>query len=85
MKSLIHLVQTLRSNRVSLLSRRIINANGAVIQVAETGDGDPALVFLHYWGGSSRTWQDVIDRLGGRPRSIALDQRGWGSSDGQPP
>jgi len=60
--------------------RRIIHTNGAAIQVAETGDGDPALVFLHYWGGSSRTWQDVIDRLGGRPRSIALDQRGWGGS-----
>ena len=39
-----------------------------------------ALVFLHYRGGSSRTWRDVIDRLGGKPRAIALDQRGWGGS-----
>lgn len=59
------------------MSRRIIDTNGAAIQVVEAGAGDPALVFLHYWGGSSRTWQDVIDQLGGRPRSIALDQRGW--------
>jgi pimeloyl-ACP methyl ester carboxylesterase len=57
-----------------------MNTNGAAIQVAETDKGDPALVFLHYWGGSSRTWQDVIDLLGGSPRSIALDQRGWGGS-----
>jgi pimeloyl-ACP methyl ester carboxylesterase len=53
------------------VSRRIINTNGAAIQVAEVGDGDPALVFLHYWGGSSRTWHDLIDRLGRSSRSIA--------------
>jgi pimeloyl-ACP methyl ester carboxylesterase len=62
------------------MSRRIIDTNGAAIQVVEAGAGDPALVFLHYWGGSSRTWQAVIDQLGGTPRSIALDQRGWGES-----
>jgi pimeloyl-ACP methyl ester carboxylesterase len=62
------------------VSRRIIDTNGAAIQIAETGDGAPALVFLHYWGGSSRTWQAVIDRLGGRPRTIAFDQRGGGVS-----
>ena len=44
------------------------------------GAGDPALVFLHYWGGSSRTWQEVIRRLGGEPLAIALNQRGWGGS-----
>jgi pimeloyl-ACP methyl ester carboxylesterase len=65
---------------VSLVSHRIINTIGATIKVTDTGDGEPALVFLHYWGGSSRTWQDVIDRLGGWPRASALDQRGWGGS-----
>jgi pimeloyl-ACP methyl ester carboxylesterase len=35
---------------------------------------------LHYWGGSSRTWRGVIDRLAGKARCIALDQRGWGGS-----
>lgn len=62
------------------MSYRIANTNGAAIQVAESGAGEPALVFLHYWGGSSRTWRDVIHRLGGTPRSIAVDQRGWGGS-----
>jgi hypothetical protein len=33
------------------VSPRIINTNGAAIQLAETADGDPALAFLHYWGG----------------------------------
>jgi 3-oxoadipate enol-lactonase len=65
---------------VKLVSRHIIDTNGATLQIAEAGDGIPALVFLHYWGGSSRTWQGVIDRLDGRPRAIAVDQRGWGGS-----
>ncbi|BBH67794.1 hydrolase [Actinoplanes sp. OR16] len=39
----------------------------------------PTLVFLHYWGGSSRTWQPVIDRLGERA-TVTIDARGWGGS-----
>lgn len=39
----------------------------------------PALVFLHYWGGSSRTWAPVIDRLDGRA-TVTVDTRGWGRS-----
>jgi pimeloyl-ACP methyl ester carboxylesterase len=58
----------------------VINTNGAAIRVADTAAGEPALMFLHYWGGSSRTWRGVIDRLGGTSRCLALDQRGWGAS-----
>lgn len=39
----------------------------------------PALVFLHYWGGSSRTWASVIDRLPGR-EVVTIDSRGWSRS-----
>jgi 3-oxoadipate enol-lactonase len=62
------------------MSERVIDTNGATIRVTERGAGEPALLFLHYWGGSSRTWQGVIDRLAGKARCIALDQRGWGGS-----
>jgi pimeloyl-ACP methyl ester carboxylesterase len=62
------------------MSHQTIDTNGASIRVEQSGAGEPALVFLHYWGGSSRTWRGVIDRLGGKPRCIALDQRGWGAS-----
>ncbi|WP_426442912.1 alpha/beta fold hydrolase [Bradyrhizobium genosp. P] len=62
------------------MADHIINTQGAAIRVAESGAGEPALVFLHYWGGSLRTWRGVIERLGGKPRCIALDQRGWGAS-----
>jgi len=46
------------------------------------GDG-PALVFLHYWGGSARTWRPVIDQLPGRA-IVAIEARGWGRSRGLP-
>ncbi len=39
----------------------------------------PTLVFLHYWGGSGRTWNLVFDHLGDRDR-LAVDFRGWGRS-----
>ncbi len=47
----------------------------------ETGKGSPTLVFIHYWGGSRRTWSEVVARLSKRFRCIALDVRGWGKSD----
>ena len=62
------------------MTDHVINTGGAAIRVEESGEGEPALLFLHYWGGSSRTWRSVIGRLGGTSRCIALDQRGWGAS-----
>ena len=55
--------------------------NGIQLNVLDQGQGEPALLFLHYWGGSSRTWDLVIDRLETDFRCIAYDQRGWGDSD----
>jgi pimeloyl-ACP methyl ester carboxylesterase len=51
------------------------------VYAEEDGEGGPALVFLHYWGGSRRTWSEVIARLSNRFRCIAVDLRGWGRSD----
>lgn len=47
----------------------------------ESGSGEPALLFLHYWGGSARTWNGVVSQLSTNFRCIAYDQRGWGQSD----
>lgn len=58
-----------------------IRANGIRINVRDRGQGTPSLVFLHYWGGSSRTWNEVIDQLADQHQTIALDHRGWGESD----
>jgi pimeloyl-ACP methyl ester carboxylesterase len=56
---------------------RAIETGGARLRLAESGAGEPAFVFLHYWGGSALTWQGVIRRLEGHVRCVALDQRGW--------
>ena len=58
-----------------------ITANGITIHAEESGAGDFALVFLHYWGGTARTWKSVIAGLPADLRAIALDARGWGKSD----
>ncbi|MFI2644468.1 alpha/beta fold hydrolase [Streptomyces sp. NPDC018610] len=43
----------------------------------------PTLVFLHYWGGSARTWDLVVDRLAGRD-VLTVDFRGWSRSSALP-
>jgi pimeloyl-ACP methyl ester carboxylesterase len=55
--------------------------NDIELHVRDQGQGEIALFFLHYWGGSSRTWCEVIERLQKDFRCIAYDHRGWGDSD----
>ncbi|MGR3866993.1 alpha/beta fold hydrolase [Streptomyces graminifolii] len=43
----------------------------------------PTLVFLHYWGGSARTWDLVVEGLAGRD-TLAVDFRGWSRSSNLP-
>lgn len=61
-----------------------IAINGIRIHVEDQGSGPLALVFLHYWGGSSRTWESVTTALSRFYRTIASDHRGWGDSDAPP-
>jgi pimeloyl-ACP methyl ester carboxylesterase len=61
-----------------------IKTNGIELKVETGGTGSPSLVFLHYWGGSSRTWRHVTALLDDRFRTVAIDQRGWGRSDAPP-
>ena len=58
-----------------------IASNGIRLYVDEQGGGDMSLVFLDYWGGSSRTWRHVVAALPEWYRTIAIDHRGWGESD----
>jgi len=52
-----------------------------LLHAVETGSRGPTLVFLHYFGGSSRTWAPVIAGLPIDQHSLAVDFRGWGQSD----
>ncbi|ALM84120.1 alpha/beta fold hydrolase [Bordetella sp. N] len=53
---------------------------GARIHYEQIGTGGPNIIFLHYWGGSSRTWRHVTERLADQARCISVDLRGWGRS-----
>jgi len=57
-----------------------IEVNSANLYVSDQGSADPALVFLHYFAGSSRSWDGVIDRMRSAYRCVAPDLRGFGDS-----
>jgi 3-oxoadipate enol-lactonase len=55
------------------------------LYVTSSGTPDalkPTLIFLHFWGGSSRTYTATISHLSPSLHCIAVDFRGWGSSTG---
>jgi pimeloyl-ACP methyl ester carboxylesterase len=54
---------------------------GLSIHAEHRGSAEPAIVFLHYWGGISRTWRKVVADLDGRFMTVAYDARGI---DGRP-
>jgi pimeloyl-ACP methyl ester carboxylesterase len=62
------------------MASELVRVNDVDLNVVAVGRGVPALVFLHYWGGSSRTWAPVMERLASSNRCIAIDFRGWGES-----
>lgn len=58
-----------------------ILSNGIYLNVNDTQKGENVLIFQHFWGGSSRTWHDVVALLGDEFRCITVDARGAGESD----
>jgi pimeloyl-ACP methyl ester carboxylesterase len=56
-----------------------VSVEGAPIYFDEYGSGTDVLFWLHCFGGSARTWKDVITRFPDY-RSIAIDLRGHGRS-----
>jgi len=60
---------------------RVTLSNGIELDVVDTGPRDaPALIFLHGFPDSHRTWRRQIAHLSGRYRCIAPDQRGYRGS-----
>jgi len=52
---------------------------GLSIHAEVHGTSEPALVFLHYWGGTSRTWRKVTAELEGPNKSGAMTPLAGGS------
>ncbi|PNP84204.1 hypothetical protein FNYG_02892 [Fusarium nygamai] len=42
----------------------------------------PTIIFLHFWGGSSKTWSPVNDLTASSFPTVRIDFRGWGNSAG---
>lgn len=60
---------------------RVKLGNGIELDVVDVGPRDaPALIFLHGFPDSHRTWRHQIAHLSGRYRCIAPDQRGYRGS-----
>ncbi|MFI0737452.1 alpha/beta fold hydrolase [Streptomyces sp. NPDC021100] len=59
---------------------RPVPVPGGTLDVRVAGRTGPALVFVHYWGGSADTWDGVIARLPSGQATVRFDQRGWGTS-----
>ena len=62
----------------------VIDVDGAQLYADTRSGTAPALVFLHYWGGSRRTWRPVLTRLHPDQAFVNYDQRGWGDSANAP-
>jgi pimeloyl-ACP methyl ester carboxylesterase len=60
-----------------------VGAQPAAAEHLDEGNGPP-LLFLHHFGGSSRSWRGVIDRLSHRHRCIAPDLPGFGTAADRP-
>lgn len=58
-----------------------LQLNDVRLHFTDAANDAPALVFLHYFGGSALAWEPVIAELREQFRCIALDLRGFGDSD----
>ncbi len=60
-------------------------AGQAALHSVERGSGDTPVVLLHGFGGSHAAWDDVVERLAGARRTLALDLPGHAGSLGHEP
>jgi pimeloyl-ACP methyl ester carboxylesterase len=64
---------------------RTVDIGGLDVFYREAGPSDaPAVLLLHGFPSSSRTWQPLIDQLADRYRMVAPDYPGFGHSDAPP-
>ncbi len=55
--------------------------DGVTLRFDESGEGDPAIVFVHGWCCSRADWRGQIPHFARGHHIVALDQRGHGESD----
>ena len=62
------------------MNTRQVSVRGWCLPVWAQAGELPALVLLHYWGGSRRTFAPVIAHLASGRAVVSYDQRGWGAA-----
>ncbi len=55
-------------------------SDNEALNFVEDGKGETTLVFLHYFGGSIKSWAGVIDKLKNYFHCVAIDLSGFGNS-----
>jgi 3-oxoadipate enol-lactonase len=62
--------------------RHLRATDGAELAYEERGLGTPAIVFVHGWQADHGVWDGVIDALGPKTHTVAVDLRGSAESGG---
>lgn len=57
-----------------------MQVNNIQLNVEQSGNGEMAMIFLHFWGGSVNSWREVTGLLESQYRCISIDARGAGDS-----
>jgi pimeloyl-ACP methyl ester carboxylesterase len=65
---------------MSQVTKRLVTVHGGQLPVWTQAGGSTTLVFLHYWGGSHRTFGPVIAGLAAGCAAVSYDHRGWGAA-----
>lgn len=63
------------------ITHRTVRARGIDFHVAEAGAGEDVVLCLHGWPQHWYEWRHLLPALAGRHRVLALDLRGFGSTE----
>jgi 3-oxoadipate enol-lactonase len=74
--------QNLFSKAIMSQTKTLALSPETTINVTISGTHGPALILLHFWGGSSRIYTQLTSNLSTDFRCMSIDFRGWGSSTG---
>lgn len=66
-----------------MIEKKLI-VNELLISYGESGDNGPAVLLLHGWGDSSKTFESLAKVLSKDYRVLAIDLPGFGASDNPP-
>lgn len=60
---------------------RFVEVSGTTYHYVESGQGEPAVVFLHGFGASTFSWRDTLPDVAERRRVVAFDRPGFGLTE----